>query len=143
MDQTPINRNNGAPPSGRLPASGRPEFGRGSASALSMKWSALHDAARAVSQIAGLAPETMAAGVRDFPATMRDAGGWRRELAEQGIEDISAFMEPGLSALLAVMARGGGPQPAALALWREFTGARDALLKLTPPDRGLGPFRHT
>lgn len=118
---------------GMLPGSGRPEFGQASASAMSMKWSALHDAAGVVGMLAGLAPETMRPDVRNFPAVMRDVGGWRRDLADRGIEDLSAIMEPGLAALLAVHARGVNPAPAALALWQEFHAARGALLALTPP----------
>lgn len=118
---------------GLLPSSGRPEFGQASASAMSMKWSALHDAVGVVGMLAGLAAETMRPEVRNFPALMRDVGGWRRDLAEQGIEDLSAIMEPGLAALLAVNARGGNPAPAALALWQEFHAGRAALMALAPP----------
>lgn len=121
------------PAGGSLPTSGRAQFGQASASALSMKWSALHDAAAVVSNLAGLAVEPLSASLRNFPALMRDAGGWRKAMAEQGINDISAVMEPGLSALLAVHARGANPAVPALALWQEFVAARDGLLALTPP----------
>ncbi|MFC0589886.1 hypothetical protein ACFFF7_10710 [Novosphingobium aquiterrae] len=119
-----------APPA--MPGAGRAEFGQASASAMSMKWSALHDAAGVVAMLAGLAPEPMRPEVRNFPAVMRDLGGWRRDLSEQGIDDLSAVMEPGLAALLAVHARGVNPAPAALALWQEFHAARAALLSLIP-----------
>ena len=122
--------------------SGRPEFGQGSASAFSMKWSALHDAAGAVALLAGREPQGMTPEIRNFPAVIRDAGGWRREHAELAISDLSAIMEPGLSALLAVHARGRQPRAAAQALWQEFLGARDAMLALCPPDTNrLGPRR--
>lgn len=126
----------GPPPvqaGGALPGSGRPEFGQASASAMSMKWSALHDAAGVVALIAGLAAEPMRPEVRNYPAVMRDAGGWRRTMAEQGIDDLAAIMEPGLAALLAVHARGVNAAPSALALWQEFHAARAALLALVPP----------
>ena len=106
-----------------------------------MKWSALHDAAGVVASLAGFVPEPMSAQLRNFPATLRDAAGWRRSLAEQGIEDIGAILEPGLSALLAVHARGVNGAAAALALWQEFVAARDALLALTPPPSASGPMR--
>ena len=122
-----------APVGGALPTSGRAEFGQASASAMSMKWSALHDAVNVAGMLAGIAPEPMRAEVRNFPAVMRDAGGWRRQRAEDGIEDLAAIMEPGLAALLAVNARGVNPAVAALALWQEFQAARTALLALTPP----------
>ena len=126
---------------GSLPASGRAQFGQASASALGMKWSALHDAAGVVCMLAGLVAEPLTPTLRNFPAVMRDAGGWRRAMAEQGIADISAFMEPGLSALLAVHARGVNPAAPALTLWQEFVAARDALLALTPPPGDAGPVR--
>ena len=54
-------------------------------------------------------------------------------MAEEGVDDIAAIMEPGLAALLAVHARGADAKPAALALWQEFMAARDALMILLPP----------
>ena len=121
------------PASGSLPTSGRAEFGQASASAMSMKWSALHDAVNVVGMLAGLAAEPMRPEIRNFPAVMRDVGGWRRDSAEQGIDDLSAIMEPGLAALLAVHARGTNPAVPSLALWQEFHAARAALLALVPP----------
>lgn len=130
-----------APIAGALPTSGRPEFGQASASAMSMKWSALHDAVGVAGMLAGIAAEPMRAEVRNFPAVMRDAGGWRRERAEEGIDDLAAIMEPGLAALLAVNARGVNPAVPAMALWQEFHAARTALLALTPPPSSSGPRR--
>jgi superfamily II DNA or RNA helicase len=57
----------------------------------------------------------------------------RRNLAEQGIADLDAIMEPGIAALLSVQARGVSPASAALALWQEFRAARSGLLALIPP----------
>ncbi len=128
-----MHTNFASPAAGALPTSGRPEFGQASASATSMKWSALHDAVAIVGTLAGLAPEAMRPEVRNFPAMIRDAGGWRRDQADQGIEDLSAVMEPGIAALLAIHARGVNPASAALALWQEFHAARAALLALAPP----------
>lgn len=136
-----VSPNFAAPNGGSLPGSGRPEFGQASASAMSMKWSALHDAAEVIALLAGIAPEVMRAEVRNFPAVMRDTGGARRTMAEQGIDDLSAVIEPGIAALLAVNARGINPAPAALALWQEFQTARAALLALVPPPSTLGPRR--
>ena len=118
---------------GSLPTSGRAEFGQASASAMSMKWSALHDAVNVVGMLAGLAAEPLRPEIRNFPAVMRDVGGWRREQTEHGIDDLSAIMQPGLAALLAVHARGTNPAVPALALWQEFHAARAALLALVPP----------
>ena len=118
------------PTSGALPGSGRAEFAQGAASATAMKWSALHDAASVVATLAGLAPEPRKSDVRNFPAQIRDTGGWRKTLAEQGIDDLSAVMEPGIAALLAAHARGVIPSAAALTLWQEFVRTRSALLEL-------------
>lgn len=126
---------------GDIPGAGRVEFGQASASSVSMKWSALHDAAGVVATLAGLAAETMRPEVRNFPARMRDIGGWRRDLSERGIDDLAAIMEPGLAALLAVNARGINPAAAALALWQEFHAARAALLALSPPPEQPAPRR--
>ena len=98
-----------------------------------LKWSALHDAAGIVAVLAGLAPEPLKPQVRNFPVLIRDAGGWRTALAEQGIDDRAAIMEPGIAALLAVHARGASSTAAALALWQEFVRARTALLALASP----------
>jgi hypothetical protein len=130
-----------APSGGGLPGSGRPEFGQASASAMSMKWSALHDAAEVLAAMAGIATEGMRPELRNFPAAMRDVGGWRRDLAQQGIDDLTAVIEPGIAALLAVNARGISPASAALALWQEFQAARGALLTLLPPAGTAGPRR--
>lgn len=130
-----------APAAGALPTSGRPAFGQASASAMSMKWSALHDAVAVVGSLTGMAPDAMRPEIRNFPAMMRDVGGWRRDLAEQGTEDLSAVMVPGLAALLAIHARGVNPAPAALALWQEFHAARAVLLALTPPPEAMVPRR--
>lgn len=141
MDSTPINFGQAGSGGGVLPGSGRALFGQASVSMMSMKWSALHDAAGVVASLAGLAAEVIRPEIRNFPAYMRDAGGWRGEMAEQGVEDLAAIMEPGLSALLAVHARGADASAAALALWQEFYAARNALLELAPPSDGPTPKR--
>ncbi|MDP3674129.1 MAG: hypothetical protein Q8R44_03380 [Novosphingobium sp.] len=115
---------------GTPPGSGRADFAQGVACATAIKWSALHDAAGVVAALAGLAPEPRNPEVGNFPALVRNTGGWRKILAEQGIDDLSAVMEPGIAALLAAHARGIAPVSAALALWHEFVRSRTALLTL-------------
>jgi hypothetical protein len=119
----------------------RPAFGQAAASASSLKWAALQDAANVVASLAGLSPEYLTPDIRNFPALIREAAPWRRELADRGIDDMKAVMEPGIAALLGVNARGADSRPAALALWREFTEARAAILALMPPNGALGPRR--
>ena len=96
------------------------------------QWAALHEVADAVAAMAGLAPEKRSAQLRDFPAMIGEVGGWRYELANNGVADLSAMMRPGVKALLAVAARGQDPTAAALTLWREFHHARAALVGLIP-----------
>jgi hypothetical protein len=130
---------NAIPPS--FTSAGRAGFAQGSASATSMRWAAVADAANVVAMLAGLEPERTTPDVRNFPALIRDAEAWRREQAENGVADLAAVMEPGIAALLAVNARGADPKPAATALWREFVAARSAILSLLPASGGLGPRR--
>lgn len=75
--------------------------------------------------------------LRNYPAVVRDAGGWRRDMAEQGVDDLSVVMEAGIAALLAVHARGVDARSAAASLWEEFQSARSALLDLVPQGEGL------
>lgn len=109
-----------------------PAFQPPKASASGMKWAAVHDAAGIVAVLAGLEPERPSIEARNFPASMHEAPGWRRELADRAVDDMAAVMEPGIAALLGVNARGADPRPAALALWCEFTAARAAVLALLP-----------
>jgi hypothetical protein len=99
---------------------------------MSVQWAALQDAASAVATMAGLASEKPSAHVRNFPALIKDLGGWRLELATDGVADLAAMMKPWVKALLAVSARGQDPTAAALSLWREYHHARAALLGLVP-----------
>lgn len=110
-------------------------------SAMSVQWAALQDAAGAVAAMAGLAAEKPSAQVRNFPALIKDVGGWRLDLAMNGVADLSAMMRPGVKALLAVSARGQDPTAAALTLWREYHHARSALLGLVPEQGHMGPLR--
>jgi hypothetical protein len=127
-----------APPTDFARAEGSVQRGP---SAMSVQWAALQDAAGAVAALAGLAGEKPSAQVRNFPALIRDAGGWRLELATNGVADLAAMMTPGVKALLAVSARGQDPTPAALTLWREYHAARAALLALVPEQGKMGPLR--
>ncbi len=100
---------------------------------MSIKWTALHEAAAAVSNLAEIPPEFRTPDIRNFPIIMRDTGGWRFAMARDGVDDLAAMMEPAIAALLAIEAQGGPTLPAARALWQEFQSARGALLDLVPP----------
>ncbi|MXO60405.1 hypothetical protein GRI89_12745 [Altererythrobacter salegens] len=132
---------NAVPPTMTPGKAGRASFGQGAAGASSRKWAALQEAANVVATLAGLEQERPGAEVRNFPALIKDAAKWRRELADQQIDDMTAMMQPGIAALLGVNARGADPRPAALALWREYVAARGAVLALLPPSGNMGPPR--
>ena len=100
---------------------------------MALKWTAVHEAAAAIGELAGIEPEFRSPELRNFPAIMRDTGGWRYRLAEQGVDDLAAILEPGLAALLALQGSGTPAGAAAQALWQEFNLARAGLLALIPP----------
>ena len=110
---------------------------------LSVQWTALHDAAAAVAELAGITVERPTPQVRNFPALIKDVGGWCFELARDLVGDLAAMMRPGVTALLAVNARGQDASTAALTLWREYLQARTAVLALVPESGTLGPRRST
>ena len=114
---------------------------RAPASGAGLRWAALGDAGNAVAALAGFPPEASSREVRNLPAQLVLCEEWQRDLAERGIDDLTAVMEAGLKALMAIRARGGDCRPAALALWREFAAARAAVLALAPPSGALGPLR--
>ncbi|MFM5906444.1 MAG: hypothetical protein ACKOPO_02460 [Novosphingobium sp.] len=134
---TPFTASSPAGATGQLAGAGRASFGQASVSSMGMKWSALHDAAGIVATLAGMAPEVMNAELRNFPAVVRDVGGWQRQMAEEGVDDLAAIMETGIGALLAVHARGIDARVAALSLWQEFLAARSALLSLAPEGQAM------
>ncbi len=111
------------------------------ANATAMRWSALTEAGKVVALLAGISSDEDVQQVKDLPAQLRDCPAWKREFAENAISDLAAIMEPGLSALMAVNARGADPKPAAQSLWREFSEARSAILDLMPKSSPMGPKR--
>ncbi len=105
------------------------------AAQIAARWAALHEAAAVVLALAGRMSVEPGADVRGFPGVIASAGGWRRNLAVQGIADLGTILETGITALLAVHTRGAGAAAPARALWDEFVAARDALVALCPQDR--------
>ena len=96
---------------------------------IAARWAALHTAATAVAHLAQLDPEREGGAAPDFAAMITDAPDWKADLLNNGLDDIAAFMQSGLTALLAVNAAGRNPAAAAAALWAEFEQSRDALLE--------------
>ncbi len=104
-------------------------------SELTRQWRALHEQAAELAQLAQLSPEPFEGDVADFPVAIGEAGPAQIGLAWQSIEDIDAMMQPGLTALRTITARGQNANVPALALWREFHSARSSVLALTTPDQ--------
>ncbi len=97
------------------------------------KWRALQKVASAVADLAGIGADAPDTVLPDFAGMLAQTSGWRRNLAEDGLDDLIAFVEPGVDALLAVHARGHDAAPAATMLWREIVLARANLLDLVAP----------
>lgn len=97
---------------------------------ITRKWERLHSEANELASFAYLAPEQSNAYVASFPAMLEHAGDSQRQRALQGIEDIDAMLQPGLTALRTISARGVDVGPPALALWREFHAAREAVIEI-------------
>lgn len=95
---------------------------------LEARWGAVHAGAAEVAALAGLSPEPAAPHLAALARMLADAGQEQREVAARGIEDIEAMMRIGLVALAGVAARGKDASAPALALWREFHHAREAVL---------------
>jgi hypothetical protein len=112
------------------------------ADAFAQRWDDLHQQAAQLAALADLACEAPQPDLVDFPARLHLARPWQRELAWQGLEDIDAMMRPGLAALRVIVARGRDATAPALALWREFHAAREAVMGLfahTPAEDALNP----
>lgn len=97
---------------------------------LSRRWRELHALGQLIAAKAQLASEPFEGRIAEFPDAIVDAAPWHRELSEQALEDIDAMLQPGLTALQAIEARGHDVTAPALALWREFYNAREGLLGL-------------
>ncbi len=128
MDATPINLDSAIPLEAGLTAGAV-----GFSDVTGLKWTALHEAAAVVAALAGVPQQPLAPELRGFTGALARAPHFRRELAEQGVDDLTAIMQPGIAALIAVRSHGGDATAPATALWHEFTSSRDALVALVTP----------
>ncbi len=106
---------------------------------LAQRWQDLHASAALLAKAADLTPEAFEGKLAAFPDTLGGASEWQRELAERGIDDIDAMMRPGLTALNTLTARGSDTSAPAIALWREFHHAREAVLATIPSSGETAP----
>ena len=98
--------------------------------ALTRKWAALHDSAANVAAIADLATKHDHTQANELISKLAQASDWQCRLAADAIDDIDAMMQPGLTALRTLTGRGQDAVAPALALWREFYSAREAVLAM-------------
>lgn len=101
---------------------------------LTIQWEAVHEAAGAVGALAQLGQKKPSEALLALPLRAAEIGGRRYEMIARGIDDLSAVMQPGLRALLALTAEGRDTTTAALTLWGEFHRARVAILDLLEKD---------
>lgn len=101
-----------------------------SVEALVRRWEELHAQAADLAQLAGIQSEVGDHVGRVLEQGYDDMSDSRRELVWQAIQDIDAVMQPGLTALRTLTARDRDATAPALALWREFFSARNAVLGL-------------
>ena len=123
MSQLPPASDFTASASGATPSGVAPD-------ALARKWVALHRAAAAVAELTGHVAEELP-DPGSFAATVAQLPPGRRRMIDEGLSDLIAVMEPGLTALLSIHKRGGDASTSAKALWREFVSARAAVQSLT------------
>ena len=94
------------------------------------RWRSLHESAQIIASMAALANEPFEGELAGFPDRLAQVEDTRREHAETTLEDLDAILQPGLTALLAIQARGQDTTAPALALWREYHASRSALMSL-------------
>jgi hypothetical protein len=100
---------------------------------LEQRWIALHDRAGQIAAMADLAREPMGPLVDRFAEAMMRCDRSAQAAAMQSLDDIETLVDLGLRALKEVEARKQDPDAPALALWREFYHAREAVLAMTLP----------
>ena len=94
------------------------------------KWAQLHKRADELAKMAQLSPERFEGSLAAFPNRTSEAHHAQRERVCQGLDDSEAMMTPGLIALETLRGRGAATTAPALALWREFYSARNAVMAL-------------
>lgn len=94
---------------------------------LALRWAALADAGAISALLAHIVDDDARLPVK---AALAALTGWRGQLVDERMAELSVVMEAGLGALLALREDGTDPQAPAAALWREFAEARAAIRQL-------------
>ncbi len=100
---------------------------------LGHSWTAVHEKAGQVALMADLAPEPMDAVASRLDQALAVSRAHSYGAALRGLEDVDMLVTMGLAALRKVEARGQDANAPALALWREFYHAREAVLTVLEP----------
>lgn len=101
--------------------------------ALHTRWCTVHARSCQIAEMADLAPEPLDSAASQFETAFAQATGPILTIAHHGVEDIELLVDLGLKALEEVQARGQDTGAPALALWREFYHAREAVLAILEP----------
>ncbi|WP_298306715.1 hypothetical protein [uncultured Erythrobacter sp.] len=96
-------------------------------------WTAVHEKAGQIAAMADLAPEPMDTVTSRLDQALAVSGTHSYGAALRGLEDVDMLVTMGLTALREVKARGRDANAPALALWREFYHAREAVLTVLEP----------
>lgn len=99
------------------------------------RWAKLNEAGQEIGSMAALGREEMTDELAGFPKAIEAIGSTRWAIAQDTLADIDAILQPGLTALHAIKARGQDTTAPALALWREFHASRSSLLALAGTTR--------
>lgn len=98
--------------------------------AMIARWQAIGSDAARLAGLAELGAPQVTGEASAFLGALECATDWQRELAWQGVEDITAMLTAGLAALEVLGSRGIEPRVPALALWREVDAAQRGLLAM-------------
>ncbi|MFN3990164.1 MAG: hypothetical protein ACK4IS_07885 [Erythrobacter sp.] len=101
--------------------------------AMIARWQAIGSDAARLAGLAAVGRRPVIEDVSEFASALERASDWQRELAWQGVEDISAMLQAGMAALDVLAGRGIDPQVPALALWREVDAAQAGLRAMLSP----------
>ena len=104
------------------------------AARLREQWAAVHEAAAVVARMAQLGEVRGDVGVMALPERAERLGEERCAMIGLATRDLMAVLRPGLRALGTLADEGRDTTVAALALWREFYAARDAIVALAGPE---------
>ena len=94
---------------------------------LALRWATIADAGNVVAVLAELTDDSAQLPIN---ASLHSLTGWRGEMLEREMAQLSVLLETGLAGLLGVKQGGGDVAPAARALFAEYVESRATILQL-------------